>query len=30
MIRNLVDDPEFPESMEKTYKNIIAMIEEAK
>lgn len=30
MIRSLVDDPEFPDSLEETYKNIIAMIEEAK
>jgi uncharacterized protein (DUF302 family) len=30
MIRSLVNDPEFPDSLEETYKNIIAMIEEAK
>ncbi len=30
MIANLVDDPEFPDSLEETYKNIIAMIEDAK
>jgi hypothetical protein len=30
MISSLIDDPEFPGSLEETYKNIIAMIEEAK
>lgn len=30
LIKSLVDDPEFPDSLEETYKNIIAMIEEAK
>lgn len=30
MIANVIDDPEFPGSLEETYKNIIAMIEEAK
>ncbi|BCB96737.1 DUF302 domain-containing protein [Dissulfurispira thermophila] len=30
LIKILVDDPEFPDSLEETYKNIIAMIEEAK
>lgn len=30
MIANIVDDTEFPDSLEETYKNIIAMIEEAK
>lgn len=30
MISSLIDDPEFPDSLEETYKNIIAMIEEAK
>ncbi len=30
MIANLVNDPEFPDSLEETYKNIIAMIEDAK
>lgn len=30
MIANIVDDPEFPGSLEETYKNIIAMIEDAK
>lgn len=30
MIRSLIDDPEFPDSLEETYKNIIEMIEEAK
>jgi uncharacterized protein (DUF302 family) len=30
MIANIVDDTEFPNSLEETYKNIIAMIEEAK
>jgi uncharacterized protein (DUF302 family) len=30
MIRSLVDDPEFPDSLAETYKNIIAMIDEAK
>lgn len=30
MIANIVDDSEFPDSLEETYKNIIAIIEEAK
>ncbi|MEW6117689.1 MAG: DUF302 domain-containing protein [Nitrospirota bacterium] len=30
MIAKIVDDKEFPDSLEETYKNIIAMIEEAK
>lgn len=30
MIRSLVDDPEFSDSLAETYKNIIAMIDEAK
>lgn len=30
MIANMVNDKEFPDSLEETYNNIIAMIEEAK
>lgn len=30
IIANIVDDTEFPGSLEETYKNIIAMIEESK
>lgn len=30
MIASLIKDPEFPDSLEETYKNIIAMIEDAK
>lgn len=30
MIASLIKDPEFPDSLEETYKNIIAMIEDAR